>query len=594
MNQHNLKKSHLSIVMFAIFKIRKMTATWFLLGVSILSFGALIFFIFFKSDDKNAVVSNFQYYPLIFINIMLVLFILLVVIKIFGREFTDGTYLLLIARPFSRITIFILKLLTIWFLGLIFILINLGSSLIALYIAQSIKKNLEFLKIIQQLIFELVLYSLFIVFLASSGFIFISTFLDTQTVILIGFIFCSLFLLGGMPYSLINSLVDDIQITFKNGDKDSPYKVSKIKETILFTKNIEQKKVKYYNLTKAIFDFYQDFDYDNLRKISNNLSLGMLEAEIQTSIFNFFDDKLALLNNEEKTVTLTAKKVDKWNGIYNREDIKNLEIGQEKTLTFSLLIDRSFKSIDNLNPNNVYHQELNELIKDYYKELKAETAFSYGMPYAKKLISFKNESTYFTLNKNPHQELFDPVMLFQNLDDEYKKTSRDSMAHDAAYKFTEVEDRNEFYDEFKKIFNNQAALIFKNLENNIIRKVFDFKTITTGNLETNRNYKDYTSFIKVYNLISKINIIEHINQIWTANISYNDYSFDFLSRSFMDFNNQKNYLMSYKDFSFYSNASKLVVGDNFINTSLMMYIYLGVSVCFLGLTMIFLVRKNIV
>lgn len=212
---NNKNSSNLSVCLFAIFKVRKMLAVWFLLIVSLIIFTVLLAFIFFSANNVNAVIINFQYGVLIFTNIILLLFILLI-IKIFGREFSDGTYLLLISRPYSRLQIFILKVLTIWFLILVFIIINLGFVWILIQIMALIGNKNDFKLSFQKLILELFLFSIFVSFLASSGIIFIATFLSVQKVLLIGFIFCSLFLLGGIPYSLISTIANSIEIKFKD------------------------------------------------------------------------------------------------------------------------------------------------------------------------------------------------------------------------------------------------------------------------------------------------------------------------------------------------------------------------------------------
>ncbi|WP_342262544.1 MULTISPECIES: hypothetical protein [unclassified Spiroplasma] len=233
---NNKNSSYLSVCLFAIFKVRKMLAVWFLLSVSLIIFTVLIAFIFFSANNVNAVIINFQYGVLIFTNIILLLFILLIIIKIFGREFSDGTYLLLISRPYSRLQIFILKVLTIWFLILVFIIINLGFVWILIQIMALIGNKNDFKLFFEKLILELFLFSIFVSFLASSGIIFIATFLTVQTVLLIGFIFCSLFLLGGMPYSLISTIANSIEIKFK--DSQQRYSIAKIKETLLFKEKI--------------------------------------------------------------------------------------------------------------------------------------------------------------------------------------------------------------------------------------------------------------------------------------------------------------------------------------------------------------------
>ncbi|WP_425382590.1 hypothetical protein [Spiroplasma endosymbiont of Melieria omissa] len=93
------------------------------------------------------------------------------------------------------------------------------------------------------------------------------TFTPSQTVFLIFVIFCSLFLLGGLPYSLTKINSDIIKINFENNIQ---YTVSEIKEAILFKQNLEKGLIKYPNLTKAIFDFYSNLSDQELKDIKEN------------------------------------------------------------------------------------------------------------------------------------------------------------------------------------------------------------------------------------------------------------------------------------------------------------------------------------
>jgi ABC-2 type transport system permease protein len=125
----------------------------------------------------------------------------------------------------------------------------------------------DFKLFFEKLILELFLFSIFVSFLASSGIIFIATFLSVQTVLLIGFIFCSLFLLGGMPYSLISTIANSIEIKFK--DSQQRYSIAKIKETLLFKEKLAQQQIDYYHITKAIYDFYSK---ENIRDLNAIIS----------------------------------------------------------------------------------------------------------------------------------------------------------------------------------------------------------------------------------------------------------------------------------------------------------------------------------
>ncbi|AHI58206.1 hypothetical protein P344_04405 [Spiroplasma mirum ATCC 29335] len=84
--------------------------------------------LFLSSANVESFMVNFQYGVLIFNNIFLLLFILLIVAKIFSQEFSNGTYLLILSKPYSRFTIFLLKYISIWLMIFIFLVINMLAT----------------------------------------------------------------------------------------------------------------------------------------------------------------------------------------------------------------------------------------------------------------------------------------------------------------------------------------------------------------------------------------------------------------------------------------------------------------------------------
>ncbi|WP_338981654.1 ABC transporter permease [Spiroplasma endosymbiont of Eupeodes luniger] len=585
---NNKNSSYLSVCLFAIFKVRKMLAVWFLLIVSLIIFTVLLAFIFFSANNVNAVIINFQYGVLIFTNIILLLFILLIIIKIFGREFSDGTYLLLISRPYSRLQIFILKVLTIWFLILVFI-INLGFVWILIQIMALIGNKNDFKLSFQKLILELFLFSIFVSFLASSGIIFIATFLSLQTVLLIGFIFCSLFLLGGMPCSLISTIANSIEIKFK--DSQQRYSIAKIKETLLFKEKLAQQQIDYYHITKAIYDFYSK---ENIRDLNAIIS-GYDNKELKRQRLEFYQNILHLTKMKE--VNFSSNEVNKWYGFYNGREINEIIKGKSKSkISIKLKMPYFFKTLNEFEHNTQEHQELTLMTNYYLKNVKLDLLMSFKLGSISSLILYDKTETYFQLDNDSYKETlgdnFDPTEIFQEL---FKLNKSGIEITNPMY---EVNDSN-FYKNYEEVFNNPVLYVLKELENNIIKKIVDLKIITTNKIDSSEatngyGYNAYLSLIKVYCVLSKINIIEHINQIWTSSIRYNSYWFEILQRSFIDFSNQKNYLMIYSDFALLKDENELLVRSaHFINVNSLLIFYLTLSLFFLLLAYLLLSRKVI-
>ncbi len=203
---------------------------------------------------------------MIFYSIFLFIFILLNAIKIFGTQFEDSSFLLLLTKPYTRNVIILTQYAALFFMSLTFIFINIIALLIFGGICGIIIKVSYLTFYVLTILKFFGFCSLFAV-LVTVGVVPMLTFTPSQTVFLIFVIFCSLFLLGGLPYSLTKINSDIIKINFENNIQ---YTVSEIKEAILFKQNLEKGLIKYPNLTKAIFDFYSNLSDQELKDIKEN------------------------------------------------------------------------------------------------------------------------------------------------------------------------------------------------------------------------------------------------------------------------------------------------------------------------------------
>ena len=112
------------------------------------------------------------------------------------------------------------------------------------------------------MLIKLIIYLLFFSFLAASGILFAIYFLHFQVVLLIVIIFCSLFLIGGIPYTLIFAISNNISVKCE----DNKYHVSDVKTTLLFPKMLKKNLISYSHLTTALYDFYVNKSIDQLGK----------------------------------------------------------------------------------------------------------------------------------------------------------------------------------------------------------------------------------------------------------------------------------------------------------------------------------------
>ncbi|UNF61953.1 ABC transporter permease [Spiroplasma poulsonii] len=596
------------MIFFSIFKIRRSMAVWILFILSVVLFGAVAITLFSSSKNVYEFFKNFQYGVFIFNNILLLLFILLVIIKIFGREFEDGTYLLLISKPYSRFVLFLLKIIALWILILLFlgtiILFAFGIG----YLGNIFNKDPQYLQVYQNLLLKLFLYSMALSFFASSGILFAVTFLNSQVVLLIVVIFCSLFLVGGMPYSLIMSLAKTVELTFANDSITQNYPVPIIKSTINFKKNLKKDLIKYPHLTNAIWNFYDEWSYSDLNLVFKNDDYKDITSDpaLRVRRLDFYKN-LGL--TVPKTEEFEIKKLKTWDSstryLYDNklEDLKTIinnvgaASGNDVSMKVNFATDYFFKSEQELDQNDPVQKELADYMAVVSKaagswtnyitmNLFSGTSLFYFNPTASYYsLSTTNDSKLVTVNRTLSEEnSFNPTDVFrQEWDNEYKGTLSD------------YNNGSDFRDWVLDYFDSPTLFVLREIEIDILKKIMDYKLLEEQPIKINNEWIKYDNLMNTYGLISKFNIIEHWNQIWTASLNFTPYWFEPLQRSNIDFEVQNNYLMSYQDFRLALGVDKKIDVDPapFLNISLIQYIYLGLSCLFLIFAYLILRHKNI-
>ena len=105
-------------------KISYSFITTFLFLFSILISSLTIITLFFLDLSVESFIIYLQYYVMIFYSILLFIFILLNAIKIFGTQFEDSSFLLLLTKPYTRSTIILVQYLGLFFMSFIFIFVK--------------------------------------------------------------------------------------------------------------------------------------------------------------------------------------------------------------------------------------------------------------------------------------------------------------------------------------------------------------------------------------------------------------------------------------------------------------------------------------
>ncbi|WP_342257817.1 hypothetical protein [Spiroplasma endosymbiont of Nomada ruficornis] len=556
----NKSKSWIKLFELILFKINHSFITIFLFLFSLL-FSLISSLILFSLNLSNDIIFNdFQYYFIIFYNILLFIFVVMNAIKIFGIPIEDSSFLLLITKPYSRKNIILTQYIVLFFNNFIFILFNLIVLLI-------IAATFGFIFNEQYLIFHVITIFKFFVFcflfsiLLTIAVVVLLAFIHSQPVFLIFSIFCSLFLLGGLPYSFNKIKTDNIILSFKNNDS---YNVRQIKNSILFKENLKNNLIKYHNLTKSIFTFYSgltslelsDINSENVinKRINFYRSLGLID---QDSVVKKFEGKVTI-----------------WRPV----DYIN------KTIILQITFNSYFKDLDflklNLNSNKIF-QDLLDLINDYNLECNNINTF---------MLTQKTKATTLLISDNDIHKSFIAI----KGETDSKKAINDYEIKDiflSTYKY-----QFDFRNQFNKIFYNPVYYVIRTVEDYIYEQVRIYSNIINNDITINNNYKKYINSVNTYQILNYINIIEHWNQIWTYFMGYyGDFWFEIYPFSNIDFDTQKNTLFSYHDFklNFIKNKINIDKIEYFQNISIITYVYIIISVILFYVSYVIFLKKKI-
>lgn len=557
--QTKIKKANwYKLCRLILIKISYSFITVFLFLFSIVISSLSISVLFFLDLSIASFITFLQYYIMIFYSILLFIFILLNAIKIFGTQFEDSSFLLLLTKPYSRSVIILTQYLALFFMSFIFIFVNIMVLIIFGGIFDIFIKSFYLIFYINTIL-KLFGFCLLFAILVNVGVVTMLGFTQSQIVFLIFVIFSSLFLLGGLPYSIAKLNSDSVTLYFENSIQ---YNVGEIKESILFNKNLKKGLIKYPNLTKSIFDFYSGLNDNELNNIrANNVinkriafykSLGFIKPNPVTKVF---------------TGSTTSWQPAKF---------------QNQNILMKITFNSYFESLDELKTNvnnNQVKQDLINIIADYNKEYNISIFMDLEKSKAPWLLTYDTNiaNTYIQIIGSTSQA---PVALSP---DEIKDIF-----------FSENQYRFSFRSEFNKMFNNPVYFLIRAVEEYIYGQVNIYRNITNNPIINDQNYLKYISIVNSYQFINKINFIEHWNQIWTYFMGYyGDFWFEPLPPSSINFDTQKNTLFSYPDFKLTLNNKKIKVDnlDYFQNNTLIIITYVGISLFLFLISYLMFMRK---
>ncbi|WP_308150147.1 hypothetical protein [Spiroplasma sp. AdecLV25b] len=558
---NKVKCSWIKFFQLILFKINHSFVTIFLFSFSLL-FSLLIPLVLFSLKlSLESFIVIFQYYIMIFYSIILFIFVLMNAIKIFGIQIEDSSFLLLLTKPYSRKAIILTQYISLFFMNFLFILLNVLMLLTLGGISSFTFNNIHYLNFYVSTVLKLLLFSFLFSILVTVGVVTLLAFIRSQNVFLIFIIFCSLFLLGGLPYSLTKVKTDNIILSFKNNES---YSVRQIKNSILFRENLQKNLIKYPYLTSSIFNFYSKLDSFELNDINSTAVIAKRIA---------FFKGLGLIEKTPVVKTFEGK-TRGW---------KPVEY-EGKTIIIQITFNSYFKDLNflksNLNSNKIF-QDLLKIINDYNDECKGIDEFMIVQKSkAPTLLTYDEDinNTFIKIkDQQGSQQLLDSSKI------------KDIFFSNYQYKF-------DFRDEFNKMFYNPVYYVIRTVEDYICNQVLIYNNITNYDLSFNKNYNQYLDTVNTYQMLNKINIIEHWNQLWTYFMGYyGDFWFDIYSLSNIDFDNQKNNLFSYHDFKLNSFNNKINTNEieYFQNISVTIYVYIVISVILFFSSYVMFLKKNI-
>ncbi|WP_342276896.1 hypothetical protein [Spiroplasma endosymbiont of Nebria brevicollis] len=553
------KCSWIKFFQLILFKINHSFVTIFLFSFSLLLSLLIPLVLFSLKLSLESFIVIFQYYIMIFYSIILFIFVLMNAIKIFGIQIEDSSFLLLLTKPYSRKTIILTQYISLFFMNFLFILLNVLMLVVVGGISSFTFDNIHYLNFYVTTVLKLFVFSFLFSILVTVGVVTLLAFIRSQSVFLIFIIFCSLFLLGGLPYSLTKVKTDNIILSFKNNASGS---VRQIKNSILFRENLKKNLIKYPDLTSSIFNFYSKLDSFELNNVN---STAVIEKRI-----DFFKD-LGLIDKSPVVKTFEGN-ATLWRPVKY----------QNQTIIIQITFNSYFKDLNflksNLNNNKIF-QDLLSIINDYGNECngintfmlvqksKASTLLTYDVDISKTFIHIKGQAKE-KLDSNKIKDIF----------------------------FSDHDYNFDFRDEFDKMFYNPVYYVIRTVEDYIYNQVQTYNNITNNDLIFNKNYKQYIASVNTYQMLNKINIIEHWNQLWSYFMGYyGDFWFEIYPSSSIDFDSQKNNLFSYHDFKLTLLNNKINTNEieYFQNISVTIYVYIVISTILFFSSYLMFLKKNI-
>ncbi|WP_027062987.1 ABC transporter permease [Mesoplasma seiffertii] len=558
---------------------------------------------------QKSPITIFNWYYLIN-TVLLLLLIARLVTYFLHNKFEDQTMTIIIQQKTKRIYI----LLSIWLAIFLSVLVlNLIATMAMVLL------NVSNLYSIHYLMVNIIYQTACSVFLISFMFFLTLTCKQQIVSIILSFVLLSLFI-SSLPQQFYDTKMNNTQITFvdKNGGQII-YKASEINEAIAFNENVSKGQIRFPHLSKYINDYY----------IKNHYTIANFEnkSEIQSRLKMWSD--LNLINTREETIIIggqdsTQLKIESINA---RSGLEGFE--KDDIVEINLVFKNKFKSINEIKQleknekNSAKKSILKDLVSFYdYYDATFKAAYQNLNTSNKVLekmwsINYSNFGKYLSLQLVSDESVITVVDnvggvqtkkgasanisngLFQTYLFNNYFASSSSKNYDLL--FATERSSGEYADNYKMLIDSISRemyfeLFIRVLEDNFINQTSNYVIITESQVINNDQYKAYESYANNFNLLSLGLFPANMNSYFEtfAGKAWDQYWFNFNSKSFIDFKTQDNIFFTKVKFKFAVNdQTRQITGVDRPN----IHFYVGTQVIFLIITatssIIMFIRKDL-
>jgi ABC-type transport system involved in multi-copper enzyme maturation permease subunit len=522
-------KTNFAILTFVFAKISKQLINWILIIFMFFSLFLLNIYFGLGFDKSTSFYLKFNYFVLILNFFLIPIFLIINILNIFSYEFDDGTWLLLIAKPCSRLKLFIWKLISLHLFSFLIIALIwlINSSLMFLLTNTDLlkKKNLNLWDKYKEIIINHAIFTSILIVVVILNISLLTLILKTQTVFIISILCSSMFLLGGLPYSLFFEISDNNYLTFSkfiNAEKkqEIKHKIKEIKSALTFKNDVFERTNKYPHVSSFFFNFFNENinekDWENKLIKKLNLETNLYKKNNTFNIFNFRISKF--------------KKNRDFSTILDETSIKS------KMWSIDLKVEKNIKLFNEIDSNDPFEKELQLIFVQEYDNNKENIIKNYLDPGTKLFLIKTDKELKFSYEDNQDAIIIDSENFSKNLKNK-----------------SIIFDENT-QEKFDNVFQNPFLLLLQSIVEKIQNKVRLIKELENSKLIINKVWLDYEKIMSVYCITSYFNIFEHWNQIWTKLSEISEIKnrwFEQYLESSYDLKINRNYLNSYQDFMLY-------------------------------------------